>query len=118
MESLKLYRVAFIETEGTFGITKSNKASVFIPKEEIAKMGESVLNFVKLEEETPFAFTLSNSEDPSQEYQISKDISLALNKNAYLCYFDPSPLLPSLLLKNYLSKLKVYFNKHAQLPEG
>jgi hypothetical protein len=35
-----------------------------------------------------------------------------------LCYFDPSPLLPSLLIKNYLSKLRAYYNKNATVVDG
>lgn len=55
------YRVAFIELEGSFAIAKSNKASNFIPGEELGKMGGTILEFVKANEETPFAFSMSKS---------------------------------------------------------
>ena len=56
-------------------------------------------------------FCFSLFVDPTtREYTISKDINEQLfSENAYFCYFDPSPLLPSNLLKNYLVKLsKMY----------
>lgn len=45
-------------------------------------------------------------------------MSKTLQDNAYLCYFDPSPLLPSILLKNYLVKLRAFFNKHSTAASG
>jgi hypothetical protein len=40
------------------------------------------------------------------QFKITEDLSQALsNEQAYLVYFDPSPMLPSVLLKNYLVKL-------------
>jgi hypothetical protein len=42
-----------------------------------------------------------------------RDIIESLNDNAFLVYYDPSPLLPSSLLKNYLAKLRAQFNKHS-----
>lgn len=53
------YRVAFIELEGSFAIAKSNKASNFIKSEELGKMGAIILDFVKANEETPFAFSMT-----------------------------------------------------------
>jgi len=38
------------------------------------------------------------------------DIKQCINQNAYLCYFDPSPLLPSSMIKNYFTKLYNLFN--------
>lgn len=55
------HRVAIIELEGSFAIAKSNKASNFIPGEELGKMGGTILEFVKANEETPFAFSMSKS---------------------------------------------------------
>lgn len=62
------YRVAFIELEGSFPIVKSNKASNFIQGEELGKMGGSILEFVKANEETPFAFSMSKN---GENYEIS-----------------------------------------------
>lgn len=52
-------------------------------------------------------------QNPSGEYEIGRDIVESLNDNAFLVYYDPSPLLPSSLLKNYLAKLRAHFNKHS-----
>ena len=43
---------------------------------------------------------------------MSFNIQDCINPNAYLCYFDPSPLLPSALIKNYLAKIFNLFNKY------
>jgi len=99
----------FIETESQLPIAASNKAAKFLPADELSKMGSSVLNYIKGEEDTGLAFVLIK--DPENDaYKISSDISSALSPNAYLCYFDPSPLLPSVLLKNILLKLRAVFN--------
>jgi hypothetical protein len=61
-------RVAFIELEGSFPISKSNKASNFIQGEELGKMGGTILDFVKANEETPFAFSMTKQ---GGNYEIS-----------------------------------------------
>jgi hypothetical protein len=45
-------RVAFIETESSFPIAVSNKASKFIPPEDLQRLGSAVLSYIKSEEET------------------------------------------------------------------
>lgn len=88
----KFYRVAFVELEGAFPISKSNKASVFLPPSELSAIGASLLDHIKKEDDMSFAFTILKEGDV---FKISKDIKDALNDNAFLCYLDPSPLLPS-----------------------
>lgn len=78
-------------------------------------MSKSILSYVKTSEDNDFAFVLVKSESG---FEVVHDISKALNDNAYLCYFDPSPLLPSQLLKNYLSKLRAFYNQHSQVAVG
>jgi len=107
--------VAFIELEGNFTTVKSNKASAFVPKEELQVIGTQILNHIKSKEETPFAFSLQRK-SPT-EFTISEEITEAFNDDAFLCYFDPSPLLPSMLFKNYLVKLRAHFMKHSSKEE-
>ena len=90
-------------------IAASNKAAKFVPAEELSKMGSCVLNYIKGEEDTELSFVMIK-ESSDNNYKISSDISTALSPNAYLCYFDPSPLLPSVLLKNIVLKLRAAFN--------
>lgn len=73
------------------------------------------MEFAKSDDQNELAFVVKQSE--SGVYEIVRDIREALSDNAYLVYFDPSPLLPSNLLKNYLSKLRAHFNKQG-LPDG
>lgn len=80
--------MAFIELDGNFPIVKSNKASNFIQYEQLGKMGGSILEFVKANEETPFAFSMSQNGD---NYEISNDVTKSLNDSSFFCYFDPSP---------------------------
>jgi ubiquitin-like modifier-activating enzyme ATG7 len=80
----------------------------------LKSISTSVLNYVKSDEVTQLAFIISQND---QEFSVTKDISYALQQNAFLCYFDPSPLLPSQLLKNYIAKLRAYFNKNSQEKE-
>ena len=77
----------------------------------LKSISNSVLNYVKPDEITQLAFTISQND---LEFSVTKDISHALQQNSFLCYFDPSPLLPSQLLKNYLAKLRAYFIKNSQ----
>jgi hypothetical protein len=51
-------------------------------------MGGSILEFVKANEETPFAFSMSQNGD---NYEISNDVTKSLNDSSFFCYFDPSP---------------------------
>lgn len=89
-------------------MAKSNKLEKFISKLEIEKIGIHLLKFITEEEEF-FCFTLLHDPETKQ-YTISKEINEQLfSENAYFCYFDPSPLLPSSLLKNYLVKINRLF---------
>lgn len=80
-----------------------------LAQEDLTKIGGQILEFAKSDDQNELAFVVKQSE--SGGYEIVRDIREVLNDNAYLVYFDPSPLLPSSLLKNYLSKLSAYFNK-------
>ena len=51
-------------------------------------MGGKVLEFVKANEETPFAFSMTKQ---GEDYEISEDVKKSLNDSAFFCYFDPSP---------------------------
>ena len=104
------YRIAMVELDGNFVIAKSNKALKFLGAEGVEAIGSVVLHFVKNQEEIPFAFTLMKDQ---AGYQISTDVTKSLGQDAFFCYFDPSGQLPSVLLKNYLAKLKNYYNKHS-----
>lgn len=64
--------MVFLEIEGNFPIAKSNKASNFIQAEELGKMGSIILNYVKENEETPFAFSLTKHGD---DFEISADVT-------------------------------------------
>ena len=50
-----------MELQGNFVIQKSNKAIKFMGEEEMGKIGSVVLDFVKTEDHTPFAFTLKKN---------------------------------------------------------
>jgi len=100
-----------VELEGNFVIAKSNKALKFLGAEGVEAIGSVVLDFVKNQDDIPFAFTLKKEE---AGYQISTDVTKSLGENAFFCYFDPSGQLPSVLLKNYLAKLKDYYNRNSE----
>jgi hypothetical protein len=51
------------------------------------KIGSVVLDFVKSEELTPFAFTLLRRE---AGYYISTDVTHSQNQDSFLVYIDPS----------------------------
>lgn len=80
--------MVFLEIEGNFPIAKSNKASNFIQAEELGKMGSKILDYVKENEETPFAFSLDKHGD---DFEISADVTKSLKDSGFFCYFDPSP---------------------------
>lgn len=73
-------------------------------KPDIEKIGGQVHKFIQ-DTEDIFCFSLFKDGD---SYTISKDIDERVF-DGYFCYFDPSPLLPSSLLKNYLVKLNKMF---------
>ena len=81
-----------MELAGNFSIIKSNKITQFLNGEELQKISDKVLSYAQNEEQTNFAFSIIKDGD---SYELSHDLTQSLKENAFLCYFDPSPLLPS-----------------------
>ncbi|CDW71187.1 e1-like protein-activating [Stylonychia lemnae] len=106
------YKFALPELEGTnFPMIKSNKLKTIMNQDQMTNLSQKLLEYIKGVEQTQIVITVSQNEDNA--FSVSDDIKASLQPNGYLCFFDASPLLPSILLKNILTKLNHYFQKNS-----
>ena len=64
-----------VELDGDFVIAKSNKALKFLGVDGVEIIGAVILDFVKKEENIPFAFSLNKTDDG---YHVSTDVTKSL----------------------------------------